>query len=197
MRLPLSAPADAGPAGDLARQLARLVGPAVQAPDGSLAACEYLALGEGLADSRATTLAAIAEALPQSADDLLAEWEAHLAVPIQPQDTAAARQARLLARLRAAGGTPQRLVRSTTTLAASGCTITEYLYSDVAALDARLVFRFVVTVPAALWTDVEFRTALDELLARQTPAHVTWNVATSVGFKFGDTAAGFGRGVWT
>lgn len=194
-RIAHSLPTTAGTAGDLARQLGRLVGPAVQAPDDSLAAAEYLALGGALALARQATLDAIAEAIPASADDLLPEWEEHLGLPVQPQDTDDDRRARILARLRAAGGTVQRIERSSGTLAGGACVVLEQLWSAV-TLVPRMVFRFAIQVPTALHQDVEFRSALDELLQRQAPAHTTWNVldASAGMFQFDVAGAGFNDG---
>lgn len=186
-----SVPTEATRAGDLARQLARLVGPAVQAPDTSVAAQEYLALGGALATARQTTLDALAEAFPQTADDTLPEWEAALVIPATVGATTATRRSALLARLRAIGGSPQRAERAASTLAGATVTTAEYLWSDV-LLSPRRVFRFTVVVPAALVDDVEFRAQLHELLERLAPAHCMWQVVSAAEFLFSTAGAGFG-----
>ncbi len=186
-------PTLAGATGDLARQLARLVGPAVQAGDDSVAAAHYLALASGLATARQTTLDAIAESTPATADDLLAEWEAVLAVPVRPGASTASRRTAILARLRAIAGTRQRIARTTRIVAGGTTAATEHVYTAVTA-EPRKVFRFVLTAPAAALDDGPTVTALDELLQRQAPAHTTWNLATGLSFLFDDTDRGFDRG---
>lgn len=188
-------PSLSGATGDLARQLARLVGPAVQAGDETVAAAHYLALATELAAARQTTLDAIAEATPATADDLLAEWESVLAVPVNPGASTAARRAAVLARIRAIAGTRQRIGRTTKMVAGGTTSTTEYLYSAVTS-EPRKVFRFVLTVPAAAIADGPTLSALDELLQRQAPAHTTWNFASGATFRFDDTDRGFDRGVF-
>lgn len=195
--LPLIAPAESGLAGDLARQLAALVGPAVAAPDDSRAGAECIALGGALRDARAATLFALAQAVPQTATDLLGEWEAMLAIPVSPGASDATRQAALLARLRAFGGTPQRIEAAATTLAGATITVVEYLYSAfTATATPRLVFRFTVVLSAALYADTAFRAALDELLQRQVPAHCTWGVASAAAFMWDTADAGWDLAPW-
>lgn len=184
-------PTHAGAAGDLARQLARLVGPAVQAPDSSSAAQEYLALGGGLASARQTVLDAIAEAFPQTAKDLLVEWETAYVIPVDPGGSVEERRTALLARVRAVGGSAPRIEAAATTLAGGTVTVAEYLYSDVTA-NPRRVFRFNVAVGATLAADSEFVAALHELLERVAPAHCTWNIVAAEVLRFSTAGAGFG-----
>lgn len=188
----MSIPTEASDAGTFARQLARLVGPAVDAPDGSIAADEYLALGGAIATARQTTLTAIAQAFPQSANDLLPAWEAQLQLAVSPGATIAARRTAVLARIRASGGSPQRIIRAAEALTNSTVTVREYAYIDVLA-NPRRAFRFTLSIPVALFDDATFRAALDDTLQRCAPAHTTWTIATTSGFlRFGVTGAGFG-----
>lgn len=188
-------PSLAGATGDLARQLARLVGPAVQAGDETVAAAHYLALASALATARQTTLDAIAESRPATADDLLAEWEAVLAVPVSPGASTASRRTAILARLRAISGTRQRIGR-TTALVAGGSTATSELAYTAALTSPRKVFRFVLTMPVAAHDDGPTRTAIDELLQRQAPAHTTWNPASGATIRFDTAGRGFDEGVF-
>jgi hypothetical protein len=198
MRIVHQLPTTSGVTGDLARQLARLVGPAVQAPDGSLASCEYLALGESLGDVRAALLTALADALPTAAttDAALAAWEEHLGLPIHTERTDAERQAAIVARVRAIGGSKQRIRRAVATLAGGAVLVGEWAFSDVLG-NPVMVHRFDVDLPTALFTDEAFRAELDELLSRQAPAHTTWTIAGPDGlFRFDDVDNGFDRGVF-
>lgn len=190
MPIPHDLPTGSGPGPDLARQLARLVGPAVQAGDSTLAAQEYLALGGGLAVARQTTLDAIAEAFPQSARDTLSEWERMLRVPIRPGATNADRRASITARLRASGGSPQRIKSAAETLSEVGVGIVEYTYTQVAA-NPRRVFRFTVSAGSALYNDEGRRAELEEVLQRVAPAHTTWGLASGGLFTFDANNQGF------
>ena len=184
-------PTTAGSGPDLARQLARLVGPAVQAGDGTVAAQEYLALGGGLATARQTTLDAISEAFPQTARDTLSEWERMLRVPIRSGASTADRRAAILARLRASGGSPRRIKAACGALVPSGVGLTEYTVSQVTA-HPRMVFRFAaVGVGATAYADTERRGELEDVLQRAAPAHTTWNLTSGGAFRFDTAGAGF------
>lgn len=197
MPTPHDLPTEPGAAGDLARQLARLVGPAVQAPDASVAAQEYLAFAGGLARARQTTLDAIAEATPHTARDTLGEWEAMLRLPVRTGASVESRRAAIVARLQASGGSPTRIELAASTLAAGVCAVYETAWSAYPAGSERYVFRFVVGVPAALVNDEAFRAALDELLERVAPAHTTWRVTTAGALLFDVEAVGFDEGLFT
>lgn len=192
---PLGLPTESGLAGDLARQLATLVGPAINGSDGTLAGAEYLALGGALRDARAATLAALAEATPQTATLLLAEWERMLAVPLATGLTTDARRARILARLRARGGSAERVARAATTLAGGDVSVTEYLYSAVTS-SPRLVFRVAVTLPVAAYGDPVLRAQAEDLCQRQLPGQVTWSLGTNETFMWDTTGAGWDRAPW-
>lgn len=186
-------PTEAGAAGSLARQLGRLVGPAVQAPDDSIAAQEYLALGGSLATARSGLLSAIAEATPQLATDLLAEWEDLLRLPAGDRLTTAERRARIVARLRAQGGSPTRIESATSALAQGVCEVAEYSYLTMPAGSERKTFRFVISVPTAFYGDDTNVAELDELLDLLAPAHTTWNTTASTAFRFDTAGSGFDR----
>lgn len=185
-------PTEAGAAGDLARQLARLVGPAVQAGDGTLAAQEYLALGGGLAVARQTTIDAISEAFPATASDTLSEWERMLRVPIREGATVADRRAAILARLRASGGSPRRIKAACAALVPAGVGLTEYTVSQVTA-NPRRVFRFSIAVGGAAYADAGVRGEIEDVLQRAAPAHTTWNLSSGGVFRFDTTGSGFDR----
>jgi len=183
-------PTASGPGPDLARQLARLVGPAVQAGDSTVAAQEYLALGGGLATARQTTLDAISEAFPATARDTLSEWERMLRVPIRSGASTADRRAAILARLRASGGSPRRIKAACAALVPPGVGLAEYTVSQVTA-NPRRVFRFVVAVGATAYADDATREELGDVLQRAAPAHTTWNLTNGGAFRFDTAGAGF------
>lgn len=183
-------PTASGAGPDLARQLARLIGPAVTAGDSTVAAQEYLALGGGLATARQTTLDATAEAFPQTARDTLAQWERMLRVPIRDGATDADRQAAITARLRASGGSPRRIKSAAEALAPAGVAITEYTYTQVTA-NPRRVFRFAVAVGPTLYADAGLLAELDDVLQRAAPAHTTWNITNGAFLTFDSNDHGF------
>ena len=112
-----------------------------------MAAAEELALGQALADGRTATTNAVDNALPPTTTDLLAEWERALGIVVSPGLAIATRRATILAHIRAAGGSPQRILASVETLAGGTCALAEWLATDVTP-DPRQVFRFGVGVPS-------------------------------------------------
>jgi hypothetical protein len=109
-RVPHSLPSEASPAGEFARGQALLVGPAVQAPAGSVAEADYLARGDFLAALAAAVATTQAQAFLTTATSLLAEWELAYGLPVDSSLTIAQRQARLVAKVRTLrGGSPQAL----------------------------------------------------------------------------------------
>lgn len=183
-------PTESGVAGDIARSLARLVGPAVQAPDNSHAAVEYLGTGDLLAAARQGTLDVIAEATPQRAEDLLPEWERALVLPVNEDDATADRRAAIVARIRAIGGAPARLARAVAALLGEEIAIVERPHTDFPPSDTRKVMRVQILVSLTVWLDTELRAQLDELLDLLLPAHCSWVVQTEETLAF-DTPAGF------
>lgn len=174
MDFPQLAPtADTTPVGDLARQLTSLVGPAVQAPDGSAAGAEYMALAQSLQDARLATINALGEAFVDTAVALLSEHEDEYGLPSRPDASPASRQAALLARVRGYAGSPQRLTRSLATLLGA-TTITETALP--AAGVPRDVFRFTATMLVAQVADTVLLQQVNDQLQVQSPAHTNWSI---------------------
>lgn len=178
-------PTEAGAGGDMARQLARLVGPAVQAPDDSVAGVEYLGHGTLLAAARQRTLDTVAEATPHRATDLLEEWERVLALAVRSSESTSARRAAVVARLRAVGGAPTRVARALAALAEE-VQIQEHPHTDFPVGRTRKTMRLRVLVSATTHTDPVLRALLDELLDLLLPSHCTWSVQTTEVFTFGE-----------
>ena len=110
--------------------------------------------------------------------------------------TTAERRSRIVARLRAQGGSPSRIEASTSALAGGACTVAEYPWTSMPAGSERKTFRFVIAVPAAFFGSTTNRAELDELLDRCAPAHTTWNTTTATAFRFDTADAGFDRGAF-
>ena len=174
MSFPLAIPTIATPGGDLARQFCKLRGPAFQAPDGSLDAFEAVALGDALATARQTTLNAINEAIPGLASQLLSEWEDHLAIQKHPEQTAAQRNAAILAHWQAMRGSSYQVWLTVTTLA--GGTVVNVIEPSIWSGLGRLVYLVEIQVTTALSTDVQFLASVNEILDRMMPAWCSWKI---------------------
>ena len=77
-----SLPSEDSAAGRVARRLARLQGPAIQAPDGSTTCAELLALGDGITTGNTTVEKLREQAFCDTATDMLDEWEGALGIRI-------------------------------------------------------------------------------------------------------------------
>lgn len=178
---PHSVPTDDTDAGYFARQLAVLVGPAIQAPDRSVSAHDYLSLGEALADERTMQAASLAEAFPSEATELLAEWESILGLPTRQSETAAARRSYLVAKTRAAiAGTPQTILRAVQ-VECPEATLTENVAADCTAAP-RSVFHFVIVISTAHWASSTLRGRLTAIVEQMKSAHTSVTFATRIGF---------------
>jgi len=190
-------PSTATAAGNVARRLLTLKGPAIQAPDGSLNAADALALGASLEDSRARLATARAQAFVCDATYMLDELEAQYGLPVDPTLATAARQTRLLAFVRAnAAGTPASIEVAVATLTGA-CAVTEFTAREVYASDPsptaetrRGVFRFVVAVPRAYAENAAWRALIAAVVNRMKPAHTAFTVTAGEPLKY-DTASGY------
>ena len=190
-------PSTATAAGDVARRLLTLKGPAIQAPDGSLNAADALALGASLEDARQMLATARAQAFVCDATYMLDELERLYGLTVDTGATTAARQARLLTFVRAnAAGIPASIEVAVATLTGA-CSVTEFTAGEVYATDPsptaetrRGVFRFVVAVPRAYAENAAWRALISAVVNRMKPAHTTFTIATSASLKY-DTADGY------
>lgn len=184
-----SLPTGSSAAATLARQLLRLVGPGRQAPDGSLAAADALAYGASLADSRQMLLDTAAEAFPNLATDLLAEWEQLLGLPTDETMPTAERRARLLAHTRALLGASPDAIESAVAAYAGSCTVVEITAAEAwagepgvlqyLATARRAVFRFVVVVPVDYVLSARKRGTVLGIVNRMKPSHSVATIANS------------------
>lgn len=173
-------PAEESAAGRVARRLARLQGPSIQAPDGTANAAELLAIGDAFAATQERLDQARDEAFVDSAEELLLEWEIALGLPATASGTTADRRATLLALSSSSrGGTPQDLLALARSLV-SGATLREYTATEAAALGSQ---RYVFTLRFALgasYGDTELEARLRELLRPAAPAHVQIEFASTL-----------------
>ncbi len=170
----VAVPSGATDADRFARALATLRGPEITAADGSLVAEDLRTLGQLLADARARTIAAVDQAHPGRATELLSELEDEYGLPPGTGLTVETRQRRLLAKYRARNaGDRLSLLRTIRTVAAEA-QIVSVGSATVRGTNPRAVFRFVVLLTEAHWNDTALRATLDALLAQQTTSHVHW-----------------------
>lgn len=184
MNVLLALPTRSGAAGDVARRLARWVGPALGARDGSLVAALYLALGQTIASTRAYTAASLTECFPHLAVDTLGAWERSLGMLSGEGGSVAARQRDVTARWRALHAGPSLPeVTATARGYVAGATVVELAMADVYATAPMATQRLVVLLPAASGAldDDALRTRLAGSLAVQLPAHVVWTLARGDG----------------
>lgn len=177
----IALPTGATEADRFARALAILRGPEITAVDGSLVAEDLRVLGQMLADGRARILAAVDQAHPGRATELLSDLEAEHGLPNGADLETAQRQTRLLAKYRSRNaGTRSDLLITARTLAAEA-QIATVPWSVVDDTDPFAVHRFVLLLTDAHWSDDALVATLDGLMAAQAPAHVSWSIAVGAG----------------
>ena len=181
----VSLPTEVSPAGDVARRLARWLGPAFRAVDGSNLAASLLALGGALAGGRTTLLAAVSEAFPDTAVQCLSEWEAYLGLTDGGALVTADRQARLVAKLRAGFSSSVPDIVTALQAIASEATIAECAAWQVPAAP-RQVFNFAVILTVADTQDPVLVAQIADVLSAMESAHTGFTITNSVGFLTDD-----------
>ena len=170
-RVPQSVPSESGRAGDLARAQLRLLGPAWQAPAGSVSAAQFLAEGDALDAALDALDEALDNAFAGSATSELDSWERVLYLPVDTLLSTANRQTQALARVRGTlSGSPNDLETAVQTIVPAA-TLREYTATEAAALGNS---RFVFTIRVALGTsygDAEIESKITALLRPAMPAH--------------------------
>lgn len=184
------------PAGYFGRLWLKALGTAYQAANGSVNAADALALGGALAAGAATTRAIRDEMFADTATQLLAEWEASYGLAVREDLTAAQRQARLVAQIRASrAGTPAGILLAVRTLAPEA-ELVEWTAADVAATDPRGVFRFNVVVSAAHLADDDLAAQLRSVIEAMKPAHTGYALVESAVCRFDDATTPFDSSVF-
>jgi len=176
----------------IARAMLQLVGAGYQAPQDSLNAADFLALGSSFGDARAALLNVWSNEFVASATGatgLLSQWEVTLGLPVDATLADADRQARLVAFVRSAiEGTPQA-IESAVSAVTGSCTVNEAIASTVWSTDPlslpatrRLVFRFAVVVPIANIVLAPKRALVASIVERMKPAHTAYTIVNQAGF---------------
>lgn len=193
----ISLPSEDSPAGQFARRLARLLGPAFRAQydatlngaTGTNLGAALMGLGDALAAVQATLRQAVSEAFPDTALLLLDEWETAVGLPVRPDLAATVRQARIVAKRRQfRGGTPQGLARMLDAVTTAPVTIVETRAADVTAAP-RNVFLAAIVLSLADAADATLTTQLAALVEASKPAHTSYVLTNQVGFFTDDPAS--------
>lgn len=168
-----------------ARSLALLRGPEIQPGDGTLVAADLRALGQALADVRATRLRAVAQAHPGTATVLLGDLEREYGLPDGSRLPTDERQRRLVAKYRARASAARSNVLRTLQALYGAAAIVGVWADSVAGTDPYATFRVIVLVDVAAWAD-DLSARLGALLDQQLGAHAGWVVTPHVGFLCDD-----------
>ena len=184
--IPQALPSGTTKTADRARRLALLIGPSIQPGDGTLVAADLLTLGGLLAYGHDRILAAVAEAHPGSATELLDELEEQYGLANGADLTTAARRSRLLAKVRARREGTENAILATVRTIAPTATLQGVAWSSVTAYP-RATHRFAIILPVATFDDGTSRTTIASALGQQSPAHVEPRVTTRVGFRCDDS----------
>lgn len=190
MRINQLQPSEDSVAGDIARQLLTVFGPAIQAPDGSHFAHRFLALGGALAAARNTTVTSLDEAFANTVVQLLSETEVSYGLAARPELSTDARHTRLLAKIRAARrGSPQGILKSVRTYDPTA-TFHEVALSDISPRTAdglypgtdRDIYHVTLVVAVAVFNDTDKVASIRAILEQMLPAFVDYTITTSLGF---------------
>lgn len=169
-------------ADEIARELAKLRGPEIDASDGTFVAEHLRVLGGALAAVRSTIRRAVDQSHAATVGDLLAEVEAQYGLQPDASLSLDDRRARLRAQMRArrAATGPAilatvRAVAPTATLRPAGWTSTE----------PRTAHRFAVVVPVAVF-DGALHAVVRSVVEQQKQLHADARITTRIGLRCDD-----------
>lgn len=183
----IHAPSEATPSGNAARRLARLIGPALRSPTGSVAGALLLGLGDGVVDAHKRLRAALDELFPDTARETLSAWEELVGLPIRESASDDDRRQELVAKLRAAfSGAHSDITRTLRTYAPEA-TLRTLRVADALTTDPRAVFRSVVMLSPEHAADAGLRTRIDARMQQQVAAHTGWSVSSTTAFRCDDS----------
>lgn len=173
--------------GVFARELAYAIGPAVQAAERSRASAEYVAFGAVLATTMRTLDRLRAERFPDTATELLGEWERRYRAVVSPSLSLTDRRAIVLARVRGAFGGPESRVLAAIRSVDPAAEIVNGRSALVQDTPEQ-VYRFAVTLDAAVFEDTSKRDAIRATVRQMAPAHAVFDVGVHIaGFRCDDS----------
>lgn len=187
-------PSEATTAGEIARQLAQILGPAYQPADGTVIAAELLAYGDAIAIVLANTLQSINEAFANLSIHLLGEYEVEYGLPVRPDLSNAVRQARIVAKIQAIRrASPNGITTAVRSVVGSLGSVIIYenatSNADFASYP-RGVFQFGVTIGTSAWNNYDVRVQAQQIVNQMKPAHTRGDVGASKGFILGTSLLG-------
>lgn len=184
-------PTEQTTAGKFARMLVRALGTAFSAPQGSVTAALFLAFGDSLSQARTTVSRALDQAFATTASDLLSDLEERYGLDVRTDLSDDARQARLVAKIRAArAGTEQSIstaleaVSITVTVAGTTCTQAN------AAGVPRKTFRFTIYITDTAYDDATTIALVSRIAQQMKPAHTLVQIATGAPFTLDHSTLG-------
>lgn len=179
-------PSENSDAGRIARRLARLIGTSRDFSDTTVEGSNALSMGQALDTAADAMASAIAQGFAGEATVLLSELEAEYGLGDGAGLSTADRQARLLAKVRAArAGTPQEIKRAISAFDSS-VTVIENIWSDVASTDPAAVYRFGVLIATVTYADPNLLARIRATIEQMKPAHTQGVVGTASKFKTDD-----------
>lgn len=185
-------PTEQTPAGAHARRLLKTLGPAIRAKDGTATAAWFLAFGDALAAVYSTLERAINQAFANTATDMLSDLESEYGLDVRPDLSAAERQDRLVAKIRAArAGTEQSIIRALSALSVTVIIAGTTCIQANAASDPRLTFRFTIYVTDTAFDSNVTRALIYRIVEQMKPAYTSFQVGTGRPFRFNNAV--FGR----
>lgn len=171
--------------GKLARQLARLIGPAYQPKDLSIVAARLLALGDLLADSKAKEQESIDQAFVSHATSLLTELEALYDLPSGESSlTTEERQIRLLTLTNSnRSGSPESILQ---TVQKTDPTAEIFESTSAPTGYDEGLFLFAVKVAESVWENANYRNYLQFVIDKMKPAHTKGYLVVTANFLTDD-----------
>lgn len=176
----------------VARRLARFVGGALRASDGTLGAAFYLSLGAAIAATRRYTGRSLSEVFGHLSSDEAGRWEHSLGMLSGEGMPLADRQSTIRARwiARLAGPSHLAIVRALEAFIPD-VRVVEILGDDVEASDPLAVYRLAILVPEAVQADRQVRAQIAATLAPMAQGQLSWAIGRDDGTGEGDEIDGF------
>lgn len=178
-------PSEVSSAGNFARRLLKAVGSAIQAPDGSVNAADFLADGDELATVDSLVEEAYNNLFLSTATWLLNGYERIYGLPVSPELSDSDRQQLLVAKARATrSASPSDILKAVTAL--SPAYIGENKASVLPAGYENGVYVFAVVVNIAAFQNAATWSAIERIVAQMKPAHMEGNVCINTSFACDD-----------
>lgn len=170
-RVPQALPSTTGDGADFGRMLARLLGPAWQAPDASVNAAQFLAEGDAIAALADTLARSLSQCLASEATVSLGEWERALYLPVDTLAETSDRSATVLGRVRGTlSGSPVDLLSAIKTVLVTA-ELRERTTTDAVALGLpRIVFLMRIALGSS-FADTELTERIRAVILAAKPAH--------------------------